>query len=110
VFQTVLLRDKMEKFLLHLVFVAAMLVYSFMANFTGEELIEQYNNMFSAAYSVHWYTAPIRIQKWILFLLQRSSKTHDIKIGGLFVGSLEGFATISTASISYFSVIYSLQK
>lgn len=41
-----------------------------------------------------WYIAPLRIQKLILFLLQYGTKNFNIVIGGIFVGSLEGFATV----------------
>ncbi|XP_026831294.1 uncharacterized protein LOC105281806 isoform X3 [Ooceraea biroi] len=110
VFQTALLRDKVEEFLVHLIFATAVLLYWFLANFSGEEIMEHYNYMFSTAYNVQWYTAPIRVQKLILFLLQRSCKMYGLKTGGLFIASLEGFASLSTASISYFTVIYSVQK
>lgn len=47
-------------------------------------------------YNVQWYIAPLHIQKLILFLLQRGTKAFEnlVIIGGLFVGSLEGFATV----------------
>ncbi|XP_011338434.1 uncharacterized protein LOC105279988 isoform X1 [Ooceraea biroi] len=108
--ETALLREKVEEFLLHLIFASAILVYYYLSNSCGEEIIQHYSNMFSTAYSIQWYTAPIRIQKFILFLLQRSCKMHFIKIGGLFITSLEGFASLCTASVSYFTVIYSVQK
>ncbi|RLU26117.1 ObirOr5-9E23 [Ooceraea biroi] len=110
VLETALLRDKVEEFLLHLIFASAVLLYSFLANTSGEEIIEHYNNMFSTAYNVQWYMAPIRVQKLILFLLQRSCKMYGLKTGGLFIASLEGFASLCTASVSYFTVIYSVQK
>ncbi|RLU26116.1 ObirOr5-9E22 [Ooceraea biroi] len=110
VFQTALLRDKVEEFLVHLIFATAVLLYWFLANVSGEEIIEHYNYMFSTAYNVQWYMAPIRVQKLILFLLQRSCKMFGIKTGGLFMASLECFASISTASVSYFTVLYSVQK
>jgi len=45
-------------------------------------------------YNVQWYVAPLQIQKIILFLLQRSTKAFTMNIAGLFVGSLEGAATV----------------
>ncbi|EZA54429.1 ObirOr5-9E44 [Ooceraea biroi] len=110
IFQIVLHRSYVEELLLHLVFAAAMLVYSLVANYTGQEIIEHYNDMFTVAYNIRWYTAPVRIQRLILFLLQRSCKIYGLKIGGLFIASLEGFASLFTASISYFTVLYSTQK
>jgi len=41
-----------------------------------------------------WYAAPVRIQKLIFFLLQRGAKNFTIILGGIFVGSLEGFASV----------------
>jgi len=45
-------------------------------------------------YNVQWYLAPFHIQKLILFLLQRSSKTVSLNFGILFTLSLEFFATV----------------
>lgn len=46
------------------------------------------------SYNVRWYVAPLYVQKVILFLLQRGSKTINLHLGGLFVLSLEFFATV----------------
>ncbi|KYM95876.1 hypothetical protein ALC62_13486, partial [Cyphomyrmex costatus] len=45
-------------------------------------------------YNVQWYIAPLYIQRIILILLQRSIKTFTLGVGGLFIGSLECFATV----------------
>jgi hypothetical protein len=45
-------------------------------------------------YNVEWHIAPLRIQKLILFLLQKGTKSFNIVIGGLFIASLEGFAKV----------------
>ena len=45
-------------------------------------------------YNVQWYVAPLRIQKMLLFLLQRGTKAFNLNLGGLFVGSLESAATV----------------
>jgi len=84
-------------------------------------------------YNVPWYLASLRVQKMILFLLQKSTKVFNVNIAGLFVGSLEGAATVRdiliklsidyihilkkryvtfqllSTSISYFTVLYSVQ-
>ncbi|KYQ53499.1 hypothetical protein ALC60_00025, partial [Trachymyrmex zeteki] len=49
-------------------------------------------------YNGYWYVVPLHVQKLILFLLQRGTKTFKIMIGGLFMGSLEGFATVKIKS------------
>ncbi|EZA54448.1 hypothetical protein X777_05686, partial [Ooceraea biroi] len=110
VFRSAVLLGNIGEILLHLIFAVSMLLYGSLANYIGEEIIEHYNDMFSMAYIIEWYTAPICIQRLILFLLQRSCKAYGLKIAGLFIASLEGFASLLAASISYFTVIYSTQK
>ncbi|XP_067212005.1 odorant receptor 24a-like [Linepithema humile] len=84
-------------------------VYMFIANYAAQEISDHCNDVFFAAYSSTWYVAPLRIQKLILFLLQRGAKNFTIILGGIFIGSLEGFASILSASLSYFMVICSTQ-
>ncbi|XP_026823621.1 uncharacterized protein LOC105280155 isoform X3 [Ooceraea biroi] len=102
--------NSIENFVLHSILMGAIFVYSFVGHYTGQEVTDHYNYIFSTAYNVVWYTAPVCVQKLILFLLQRSSKPYGLKFGGLYITSLESFASISTASMSYFTVMYSIQK
>ncbi|KAL6260653.1 hypothetical protein P5V15_008172 [Pogonomyrmex californicus] len=80
--------------------------YTFLANHMAQQVMDHNNNVFATVYNIQWYTAPLQVQKIILFLLQRGSKTLKIMIGGMFMGSLEGFATLASASMSYFTFIY----
>jgi len=41
-----------------------------------------------------WYLAPLSIQKLLLFVMQNSLKTHTLKVGYIYVASLEGFSTV----------------
>jgi len=45
-------------------------------------------------YEVQWYITPLHIQKLILFLLLRGNKSFGLNVGGLFVSSLQCFATV----------------
>jgi len=45
-------------------------------------------------YNIEWYIASLRVQKLILFLLQKGSTDFKVNIGGLFIPSLEGFAMV----------------
>jgi len=45
-------------------------------------------------YNVEWYVAPLHIQKMILFLLQKGTKTFHLILGGIFVASMESAATV----------------
>ncbi|XP_070152585.1 uncharacterized protein [Polyergus mexicanus] len=59
-----------------------------------EEIIRAVNIHCKAMkYNVRWYMAPIHIQKIILFLLQRGTKSFHLILGGVFVGSLQSAAS-----------------
>ncbi|XP_011706027.1 PREDICTED: uncharacterized protein LOC105461224 [Wasmannia auropunctata] len=79
----------------------------FLANYIGQNIIDYNNHVYITAYNIKWYRTPLNIQKIILFLLQRETKKFTLSVGGIFDASMECFATLIKASISYFTVIYS---
>ncbi|XP_014479024.1 PREDICTED: uncharacterized protein LOC106746707 [Dinoponera quadriceps] len=66
----------------------------FMGNYTAQQVTDHNNDVFVSVYNVRWYTAPLRIQKIILFLLQRGGKAFNLTLGGLFVASLRNAASV----------------
>ncbi|EZA54426.1 hypothetical protein X777_05658 [Ooceraea biroi] len=109
VFQAASVTGNMGEFLIHFSLATGIFLYSFVANYAGQEIIDHYNYIFSAAYNIEWYLAPISIQKLILFLLLRRSRPFNLKML-IFVPSLECFASLSITSISYFTVMCSVQQ
>ncbi|KAH0944326.1 Or9e69NTE, partial [Eciton burchellii] len=99
--------DNIKEFLLHSVFTATCILYMFLANYCGQDVTDHNDNVFATAYKVQWYKASLHTQKLILFLLQRGNKNFTLGVGSLFVGSLDCFASLIKASVSYFTVIYS---
>ncbi|KAL6419394.1 hypothetical protein ACFW04_009393 [Cataglyphis niger] len=102
--------DNVMEILFPFVFVIISVLYMFVANYVAQNLTDHNNDFFATVYDVQWYEAPLHIQKLILFLLLKGSKKFTVSIGGLFVGSLECFATLVKTSVSYFTVIYSMQE
>jgi len=43
-----------------------------------------------------------------MLLLQRSTKTFSLQIGGLFIGSLKGFATVINLLNQTFKIIFAI--
>ncbi|KAL6418173.1 hypothetical protein ACFW04_012298 [Cataglyphis niger] len=83
----------------------------FIINFVGQEIINHNNHVYFTAYNSQWYDAPLHIQKLILFVLLRGRQTYTLNIGGgVFVASLECFATLTKASMSYFTFMYSMEE
>ncbi|RLU21764.1 hypothetical protein DMN91_006140 [Ooceraea biroi] len=109
-FGNMLLRDDIETLILHVVITSILFIMLFLINYTGQEITDHSNYVLSTAYNVNWYIAPLRIQKLILFLLQRGCKIFNLKIINLFVLSMECFATLTKASVSYFTILYSMQQ
>ncbi|XP_025264347.1 uncharacterized protein LOC112637056 [Camponotus floridanus] len=86
------------------------LLYMFVANLVGQEITDHYNYIYVAVYKIQWYITPIEIQKLILILIQRSNKTFGLNIGGLFIASIQCFASLTNTSLSYFTVMYSIRQ
>ncbi|XP_011704615.1 PREDICTED: uncharacterized protein LOC105459944 [Wasmannia auropunctata] len=103
------LGDSNQDFAMHCIIIGIIFVYLFLLNYAGQEFTDHNDHIFSTVYNVQWYLAPAHVQKVILFLLQRGSKTTTLNFGVLFTLSLEFFATLTKASISYFTVVCSMQ-
>ncbi|XP_025155311.1 uncharacterized protein LOC112588748 isoform X2 [Harpegnathos saltator] len=102
--------NDMEEMILRLLTGMIIIIYMFLANYAGQEITDHNDYIYLTAYNVCWYIAPLHVQKLILFLLQRGSKTFSLTVGGLFAASLECFASLASASVSYFTVMYSTQQ
>ncbi|KAH0946916.1 hypothetical protein HN011_008378 [Eciton burchellii] len=97
----------MKEFILPVTYTFVCIKCMFLANFIGQDITDHYNAIYLTAYNFQWYKTPTNIQKLILFLLQRGVKNFALNVGGMFDASLECFATLIKASVSYFTVIYS---
>ncbi|XP_019697076.2 uncharacterized protein LOC105183318 [Harpegnathos saltator] len=99
-----------EKLISPAVFLATNYVLMFLSNYTAQQVKDHNDLLFITAYNIQWYVTPLYIQRIILFLLQKGIKSFNMNLVGLMVGSLEGFSTLASASISYFAVIYSVRQ
>ncbi|XP_024878481.1 uncharacterized protein LOC112458892 [Temnothorax curvispinosus] len=107
IFQIASSENNVEEFFFPLLCVSVSIIYMFIANYIGQDIIDHNNDVLFTAYNVQWYRAPLHIQRMILFLLQRVTKEFTLNVGGLFSASIECFATLVKSSVSYFTVIYS---
>nr|XP_012228364.1 PREDICTED: odorant receptor 30a-like [Linepithema humile] len=99
-----------EQFVLSIVMATILYIYLFLSNYVAQEITEHNNYVFVTAYDNEWYMAPLNIQKMVLFLLQRGTKSFNVILGGIFVASMESAASLISASISYCTVLYSTRK
>ncbi|XP_018361481.1 PREDICTED: odorant receptor 49b-like [Trachymyrmex cornetzi] len=109
IFQIASSGEAVREAFLPVIFIFANIMYLFICNFFGQNIIDHNSQVFITAYSVQWYLAPLNIQRMILFLLLKGAKDFTIIVGGILVSSIECFATLIKASISYFTVVLSMQ-
>ncbi|XP_011685221.1 PREDICTED: uncharacterized protein LOC105448399 [Wasmannia auropunctata] len=85
--------------------------FMFVGNYINQEVIDYSNDIFKKICNTRWYAAPLNIQKCLVIITYRSLKTSAITMCfGLFLPSLQGFATLVSSSLSYFMVIYSVNR
>ncbi|XP_012056632.1 PREDICTED: odorant receptor 49b-like [Atta cephalotes] len=109
IFQIASSGEAVKEAFLPVTFIFVNIMYLFIYNFFGQNIIDHNSQVFITAYSVQWYVAPLHIQRMILFLLLKGAKDFTIIIGKIFISSIECFATLIKASISYFTVVLSMQ-
>ncbi|XP_032666619.1 uncharacterized protein LOC116842067 [Odontomachus brunneus] len=109
IFQIVSFRRSTGELIVHCLFANFMIAIIFISNYVAQEILDHNNHVFATVYSMRWYKTPLYIQRMILFLLQKGTKTFSLKIG-LFSASLEGTATLLSASLSYFTVLCSTSQ
>ncbi|XP_067212465.1 odorant receptor 9a-like [Linepithema humile] len=94
---------------LNIITIVALLAYMFVGNYVGQEVTDHGVNFFRATCNGLWYTAPVRTQKLILFLMQKGIKNITLRIGNLYDASLEGFTALVNMAVSYFMLMYQTQ-
>ncbi|XP_039311457.1 odorant receptor 13a-like [Solenopsis invicta] len=90
------------------IFIIGHFGYMFFCNYLGQQVIDESSNVFHRLYNVKWYVAPLKAQKLLLLVMQRSIRHCTIVMDGLFITSFEGIATLGNTSFSYFALIFSL--
>ncbi|XP_076382205.1 uncharacterized protein LOC117224175 isoform X4 [Megalopta genalis] len=81
----------------------------FMGNYIGQEVIDNSVAIFHDIYNSLWYYCPVKMQKMVLLIMQRSISGSMLDFSGLFCPSNKGFATMMSSSFSYFTTICSLK-
>ncbi|XP_035720598.1 odorant receptor 13a-like [Vespa mandarinia] len=75
----------------------------------GQRLIDHSSQMHEYLINTEWYRTSLRTRKGICFMLLRSQKSCTITAAKMFNISIETFTSIVRTSISYFTVLRSIQ-
>ncbi|XP_071567626.1 uncharacterized protein [Temnothorax nylanderi] len=100
-------QEKMEivKLLCYVVFLFLFLI---IGNFVGQEFINRDNHVHRTICNTKWYNAPLKIQKFVLFLIRKTTKSYKVDAAGLFSPSLEGLATAMSLLLSFLTLLCSI--
>ncbi|EZA48248.1 hypothetical protein X777_14148 [Ooceraea biroi] len=105
--QLVALTNNVDEAFMVAILIFLHLIYMFLLNYGGQEVMDHGKKLFNAIYNGLWYTAPLHTQKLLLFMMQKSKVDVILTMGTIFVATLEGLASLISMTLSYFTVIYS---
>ncbi|KYN33061.1 hypothetical protein ALC56_12695 [Trachymyrmex septentrionalis] len=91
-----IISKKYYEIIINFLFVSGHFWHMFFCNYLGQKVIDHSSDVFHRIYNVQWYVAPLRVQKLLLLMMQRSMRHCTIVINGLFIPSFEGFANTNT--------------
>ncbi|XP_014475086.1 PREDICTED: odorant receptor 13a-like [Dinoponera quadriceps] len=87
----------------------AQLLHIYYLSWMCQLLLDQSSGLHEVIYSCNWYLFSMRSRQLLRFMLLRSTKLCQIKAGKMYVMSMENFSSILQVSISYFTMLTSLQ-
>ncbi|XP_029663213.1 putative odorant receptor 85d [Formica exsecta] len=85
------------------------LLHIFYLSFMSQRLIDHSSGLQEAIYSCEWYKISLRSRQLLRFTLMRVIKPCQIKAGKIYVMSMENFSSILKVSVSYFTMLTSMQ-
>nr|AXM05183.1 odorant receptor [Campoletis chlorideae] len=84
-------------------------VHMFFLCWQGQLLIDHSEQIFFKVYNVSWYNISLRAKKLLILIMMQSSVPCTMTAGKMFVMSLQNFALALKTSMSYFTVLLSMQ-
>ncbi|XP_039308942.1 uncharacterized protein LOC120358527 [Solenopsis invicta] len=102
------MHDLIELMISTIYFIAHEIIF-FTNSLIGQLVLNHSDELFNALYLSLWYEAPITIQKLLLFIMQISSKRLVTNFGGVCVVAMETFTSVTSTSISFMMVFFSIQ-
>ncbi|XP_011685470.1 PREDICTED: odorant receptor 63a-like [Wasmannia auropunctata] len=109
-FQIIMSTTTINDLIRSVIYVICHFIYMFSTNYAGQKFVDHDADVYGRICNIQWYNAPLRTQKQILFIMQKTVKSYHMDVGGLYSPSLEGFTKLASASLSYFTVLCSMRK
>ncbi|XP_039307230.1 odorant receptor 13a-like isoform X2 [Solenopsis invicta] len=93
----------------YVMYVVGQLVHLFCLSFEGQKLIDHSLQTRDKIYNSLWYETPPKSQKMLLFVMQKSLQPIFLSASKIYIFSMENFTMIMQTSMSYFTVLSSLE-
>ncbi|XP_053595981.1 uncharacterized protein LOC128667980 [Microplitis demolitor] len=84
-------------------------VHLYVLSYFGQKLIDHSEYIHKSVCLTHWYSFPHKTKPLIVLILLRCKILSKITAGKLYVMSVENFTSVMKKSISYFTVLTSVQ-
>ncbi|XP_076644348.1 uncharacterized protein LOC143354272 isoform X2 [Halictus rubicundus] len=99
----------MEEMLLSLLLSISELSYMFYLNYVMQKVVDYADYFRTIVYSTPWYNRSVSVQKILLTILIRCSEPIVFDYYGFYTASVEGFSGMVKTTVSYFTMMTSLQ-
>ncbi|KAL6425644.1 hypothetical protein ACFW04_009635 [Cataglyphis niger] len=102
-------QDDILETIKYIFYVFGQLVHLFCLSFEGQKLIDHSLQMHDKIYNSSWYKTSVKLQKLIILVMMKSLQPCFLTAGKIYIFSLENFTMVLQTSMSYFTVLGSVQ-
>ncbi|XP_071560781.1 odorant receptor 13a-like isoform X2 [Temnothorax nylanderi] len=93
----------------YVVYVLSQLIHLFCLSFEGQKLIDHSLQTRDKIYNSLWYETPTKSQKMLLFVMEKALHPIFLSACKIYIFSMENFSMVVQTSMSYFTVLASLE-
>ncbi|XP_034938375.1 uncharacterized protein [Chelonus insularis] len=102
--------DDVDELFRYIPFAGSQLMHIFVESIVAQQLMEHSSHVDYAITMMRWYAISLRSQKLLNLMTIRSRVLNKITAGKIFVLSLEFFGTVVKTSMTYFTLLRSMQE
>ncbi|OXU23292.1 hypothetical protein TSAR_015896 [Trichomalopsis sarcophagae] len=104
-------RADIRSFIRVLLLMPNVMIYLFYVNYSGEQVIQACDNMYTTAYNIEWYKTSSKTRIFVLMIMRRTLKSECLTAGTtIMILSIKNFATIIKTAWSFGTLLLTTQK
>ncbi|XP_057334181.1 uncharacterized protein LOC130673241 [Microplitis mediator] len=108
-FQFVVLATEASEKIRCIWYATAQIIHLFFLSYFGQKLINHSEFIYESICTSKWYNYPKKMKLLIILMLMRGKIVSTITAGKIYIMSVENFSTVMKTSMSYFTVLTSVQ-